>query len=438
MANIGVWTGIVGGEWGKNFTPINNLLVDFIGQTVTFSRRAPTISPETRSTHMALYDLVFKGGGAKGMAFGGALQVFKDAGHTHRRVVGTSAGAITAVLTGAGYSPDELIKVCTELDAMGNPVFASFMDPPAESDFTQELIEGCETIALMKAAGFPFSGLLENVEEKIIKSLLHIELYRELFSFNECGGFYAGDKALQWFRDRLMQKEMKPDVTWAEFAAKTNKDVSVVTTDVTDKEMVVLNARTAPNVPVAESARMSMSIPFVWREMIWKEEWGTYRLLGKDGKITERKKAGNIFVDGGVLSNFPLRLIAGSDDDVVAVMGKTDPNAAGNLGLFLDAQIPVPGAEKSDTRVPRLRAAQRVTRLIDTLTDSADLAVIRQYEDYVCRLPVGGFGTTEFRMSSERQKLLIGSGATAMQGYLKKVELKKAAETAAAVEPAAV
>jgi len=52
------------------------------------------------------------------------------------------------------------------------------------------------------------------------------------------------------------------------------------------------------------------------------------------------------------------------------------------------------------------------------LTDSNDLAVIRQYESAVCRLPVGGYGTTEFRMSSDRQQLLIGSGTTAMKKYL--------------------
>jgi NTE family protein len=370
---------------------------------------------------MALYDLVFEGGGAKGMAFAGALQVFADAGHSHRRVVGTSAGAITAMLTGAGYTPAELTVECTKTDAAGNPVFASFMDPPVETDFTQDLIEGCETIALMKAAGFPFSGVMQNIEEKIIKALLHLELYRELFSFNECGGFYAGDKALEWFRERLVAKGMAADITWADFAKKTGVDVSVVTTDVTDKESVVLNARTAPGVPVAESVRMSMSIPFVWREMIWKPEWGTYNMLDANGQITRRQKAGNIFVDGGVLSNFPLRLVAESTPDVVAVMGATDPNAAGNLGLLLDGTVMVPGAAVSDTRRPRLRAADRVTRLIDTLTDSNDLVVIRQYESSICRLPVGGYGTTEFRMSSDRQKLLIASGTTAMTAHLAKL-----------------
>ena len=38
---------------------------------------------------MALYDLVFEGGGAKGTAFVGAMEVLTAAGHVHRRLVGT-------------------------------------------------------------------------------------------------------------------------------------------------------------------------------------------------------------------------------------------------------------------------------------------------------------------------------------------------------------
>jgi hypothetical protein len=36
----------------------------------------------------------------------------------------------------------------------------------------------------------------------------------------------------------------------------------------------------------------------------------------------------------------------------------------------------------------------------------------------VCRIPVGGYGTTEFRMSADKQQKLIDSGATAMKAYL--------------------
>ena len=48
------------------------------------------------------FDMVFEGGGAKGMVFVGAFKVLEDRGHTARRLVGTSAGAITATLLTAG------------------------------------------------------------------------------------------------------------------------------------------------------------------------------------------------------------------------------------------------------------------------------------------------------------------------------------------------
>ena len=353
---------------------------------------------------MALYDLVFKGGGAKGNAFVGALQEFYKAGHRHRRLVGTSAGAITAVLLGAGYTPDEMLAAATEtIPGTQDPVFTTFLDAPQRGEFTQDDIEKSDSMRILRMS--PLPGF---VEDTLMETLLKLDLYRELYSFNECGGFYAGSAFLAWFRAKLNAKGLSPDITWRDFAARTREDVSVVTSDTTEKQEVVLNHRTAPDCPVATSVRMSMSIPFVWREIVWEARWGKYQ---------GREKTDHIFVDGGVLSNFPLRLVTDSTPHVEAIMGDTDPNAAGTIGLYLDATIPADGVE-TPTRRPRLRVADRVTRLIDTMTDSADQQVMAAHLDNVCRIPVGGFGTTEFRMSAERQAVLIGSGRDAMIQYL--------------------
>jgi NTE family protein len=40
------------------------------------------------------FDMVFEGGGAKGMAFIGALRVLEKGQHTSGRLIGTSAGAL--------------------------------------------------------------------------------------------------------------------------------------------------------------------------------------------------------------------------------------------------------------------------------------------------------------------------------------------------------
>ena len=51
-------------------------------------------------------NLVFEGGGVKGLAYVGAMEVLESEGigEKVRRVGGTSAGSINAVLFAAGYS----------------------------------------------------------------------------------------------------------------------------------------------------------------------------------------------------------------------------------------------------------------------------------------------------------------------------------------------
>ena len=354
---------------------------------------------------MASFDLVFEGGGAKGAAFAGALEVLAAAGHTHRRLLGTSAGAITATLLGAGYSAAELLQATSEtLPGTTDPVFTTFMDAPKEGDFDAAEIANSQTMDLMQKAHVP--GFMAG---QMLDLALRLDLFREIFSFNECGGFYTGNAFLAWFRNKLQAKGLDPNLTWTQFAAQTGSDVSVVTSDVTEQEMLVLNERTAPQIPVALSVRMSMSIPFVWHEMIWDAAWGTYR--GRD-------KTGHIFVDGGVLSNFPLELVVESNPEIIEIMGNTDPNGAGTLGMMLDETIAVPGAGNSQTPRPRLRTADRVTRLIDTMTGSSDAEIMRKYPNLICHLPVKGYGTTEFRMSQDRMNLLIDGGRKAMTAYL--------------------
>lgn len=58
---------------------------------------------------------IFKGGGAKGIAYAGALQALEARQITLRSVAGTSAGAITASLVAAGYTSEELTAVVPDL-----------------------------------------------------------------------------------------------------------------------------------------------------------------------------------------------------------------------------------------------------------------------------------------------------------------------------------
>ena len=260
---------------------------------------------------------------------------------------------------------------------------------------------------------------LFHVDERLLHTFMDERQYRQLFSFVECGGFFTGKKFLEWVREKLGAKGVAAGATLAQMFERTGVDLSLVVTDTTDEEMLVLNQRTAPGVPVEWAVRMSMSIPFVWREVVWQKEWGQYR---RGDKLRSEGGGGNVIVDGGVLSNFPVHLIADAlPAELQDIMGDTDPNAAGNLGLLIDENIAVGGAAqtpKPPHRISDLHSIQRVGRLVDTMMGAQDRAVIKMHEREVCRLPAMGYGTTEFNMSQERLDALIEAGRRAMRDYL--------------------
>jgi len=184
----------------------------------------------------------------------------------------------------------------------------------------------------------------------------------------------------------------------------------LVVTDTTNRQMLVLNHRTAPEVPVAMAVRMSMSIPFVWREVVWQKEWGTY--CGAD-------KTDARIVDGGVLSNFAIDLVACSDERIRKIMGDdVDPSDSLNLGLLIDERLEVPGIEAKPVRDNPLRTVRRIQRMVDTMTGARDNALLDQFSDQVCRLPAKGYGTTEFDMPKPKIDALVEAGRTAMRAHL--------------------
>ena len=105
--------------------------------------------------------------------------------------------------------------------------------------------------------------------------------------------------------------------------------------------MLLLNHRTAPDLPVVWAARMSMSVPLLWQEVEWQGDWGAYRTWNPATKRLEPNDiTGHVIVDGGLLSNFPIALFVADRPDVTAVVGPAQRKNV--LGLLIDESLPVP------------------------------------------------------------------------------------------------
>ena len=358
------------------------------------------------------YDLVFEGGGAKGLVFTGALQALEGIGYQPGRLLGTSAGAITAMLLAAGYDAESIMPVLVEKLANGRPRMSSFMDVP--KSFDDKTLLNSRMGRVLQNINVPL--LPESAEQKFdvrfLSALVKVPPFGQLFSFIERGGLYSGDTFLEWLREKLSVVNPEyADMTFAQFYAATQKHVSVVAADTTDTQLLVLNHNTAPDCPITWAVRMSMSIPFLWQEVIWQKEWGSYN--GVD-------ISGNSIVDGGVLSNFPIELFLSHDPYVTSIMGM--PETPRVIGCLIDEQLSITNDTDSEPsqrpNTPHTSTLQRVLKLINTMTGAHDKMVIDEYTDLVVRLPALGYGTTEFDMSEARMSALIAAGRRTMQAYL--------------------
>lgn len=374
-------------------------------------------------------DLVFEGGGAKGMVFVGALEeLFKDGTRTHGRLLGTSAGAIAAVTLAAGYTPAEMLASLSEKDAAGKPVFLAFLgDPPP---FDEETIRHSEIRKLLADLNLPFVPAFaeEKMDAWIARHLADSAAGRHLFSFVERGGWYSADPFLAWIERKLSegQSNGKPrrfgKLTLKEFFAATGVEMTLVAADTTARRLLLLNCRTAPTCPVVWAVRMSMSLPLLWQEVVWQEAWGPYYVWSAEEEgLVPTNLIGHTIVDGGLLSNFPIALFLADRPDVAAMVGPAQSNNV--LGLLIDEALPVPGrpapaAGGSMASLGSLRTVQRLRHLVDTATGAHDNMAINVFAQHVVRLPAAGYSTTQFDMTDEEREALVDGGRQAMRAFL--------------------
>lgn len=166
-------------------------------------------------------NLVFEGGGVKGIAYVGALEILEKKGILQNidRIGGTSAGAINAVLLAAGYTRTQMLKEMSTLN------FRDFMDDSW--------------------------GVLRDS--------------RRLF--NEYGWF-KGDFFRDWIGDLLAKQGLSRDITFKALEQKTGKKLYLYTTNLSTSFGEVFSAEHTPRTRVVDATRRSMSFPLFFRAVL--------------------------------------------------------------------------------------------------------------------------------------------------------------------------
>jgi NTE family protein len=194
-------------------------------------------------------DLVFEGGGAKGIAFAGGLKALEEFGYKPKSLAGTSAGAMVAALVAVGYSAEDIKNILFELDfnAMKDE---SFMDS--------------------------------------------VEFVKKAFLICFDKGIYDGLLLKKWLDEKL-KNAPRP----AKYFGDLETDLRVIASDISRARMLVLPRDVQlfgldpRELSISDAVRMSMSIPFFFKPVIYPDP------------ITRKN---SYIVDGGILSNFPIHL----------------------------------------------------------------------------------------------------------------------------------
>ena len=304
---------------------------------------------------MAKCDLVFEGGGVKGIALVGALAKLEDAGYEVQNRAGASAGSMVAALHGAGYTARELADITKDAP------FASLLDKSWHDKV-------------------PFLG--------------------KPYSIVRDQGIYEGRKLRDWMKGLLADQKVEK---FGDMVVDDSVDelryryrFQAIVSDLTARRLLVLPADAAhlgiepDELDVALAVRASASIPVFFEP------------AHIDNPNTGRT---HVLVDGGMLSNFPVWIF---DSDTVPKWP--------TFGLDLDKEEP---SDRARRIMQPTNLVGYLWSLLSTMLEAHDRRRLeRTTEVRTIRIPTLGVGTTDFELASQRADELFQSSHDAAGEFL--------------------
>ena len=272
---------------------------------------------------MLIENLIFQGGGIKGLAYKSAYTTLAKLYINTKflkRVGGTSAGGLTALPIALGY------KV-TELDMLVDIDFTKFFDGDCTKEFLklidkqEEIQSSAKDLVVNVKKASAISSPCESASGSVnaSKALRKIDISNLVKLFKEANnkkmGLFKGD----YFRERwaekvIQQKTNIPYLTFRELHqlhlenGDYYKDLYIVGANVNTGEPVLFSYETTPDAIISDALRITMSIPCVFEpHKLYMKNKDGLRVPYYDPS-NSKISPDDLFVDGGVMMNYPLSL----------------------------------------------------------------------------------------------------------------------------------
>jgi NTE family protein len=319
-------------------------------------------------------NLVFEGGGVKGIAYIGALEVLLERNVLPQiqRFGGTSAGAINAALLALGYSQSEQTQILKGMN------FNNFMD----NDW----------------------GYLRDA----------FRLIREF-------GWYKGDYFHQWIGELVARKLGHPQATFEDLKRAGKPELHVIGTNLSTGFSEVFSVEKTPHVQIAQALRISMSIPLFFRAIR-----GTNQNLYVDGGVFDNYPV-KLFDRESYISK-EQRPSHGRPTEYYQNLNTNLPTAASNpyiynretLGFRLDSQTEIKVFRDGQPPVsnPINDFVGFMKALMGAMIDNQASQHLHS-DDWHRTIYIDtlGVSTTQFDLSNETKEQLVESGRKFTRSY---------------------
>lgn len=202
-------------------------------------------------------NLVFSGGGIKGLAYLGVIKAL-EAKSLASGIVGyggASVGAITAALLAIGMKADEL---------KGHMMAANYN-------------------LFLKRSNVNIEALADNPRRLLDPRIGGVVAFDELFHKGLCDGTFFK----KWLTRLFTAKGFSAATTYKDLYEATGKVLKVVLCNVQYGKTVIASHENTPKMPVVDSVRASIAIPLIY----WPFEW-----------------EGDLYIDGSTMYNYPIEL----------------------------------------------------------------------------------------------------------------------------------
>ncbi|HEX5313398.1 MAG TPA: patatin-like phospholipase family protein [Gammaproteobacteria bacterium] len=320
---------------------------------------APGLAVETTMTQFE--NLVFKGGGAKCIAYAGAIAALEARGTLAdvRRIAGTSTGSAAAVLLALGADGAALARIFSATS------FSAFED-----------------------GSF---GFFPNVWRLFTRY-----------------GWFKGDAFSQWLRREIAALCGDENLSFAALAERAYdepqrfRELYVVGTDLSAQRAGVFSFETTPDVPLWLAVRISMSMPLLFAAVDY---------------------AGDVWVDGGLSWNYPIeifdraRYVNGAAGD-----GNVRVYNPATLGFRVDTRAQIT-AEREGRYLPAIKVGNFLAYAKAFVNFAIGMANKSHLEpaDWhrTVFIDVREVGTTDFSIGAAGIAALIESGRRDTESYFR-------------------